>query len=90
MLNTIRRSVANAISPDKSHTYPILEGKWQSDEDYQKKALASNHVLFEKESGRPAVNDQEAISFTKKYVDSLLNTKKAQELGTLMPKKTTR
>lgn len=83
MLNAIRRNVANAISPDKSHAYPILEGKWQSDEDYQKKALESNHVAFERENGRAAMSDQEAITFIRSIVDeAILDTKKAHSGAT--------
>ena len=83
MLNKFRRKLANKIHPEPLHDYPIVEVKWQSDEDYKRAALASNHKYFEEMNGRKAMNDDEAINFTRKYVDDLkAKTKKAQSAAT--------
>lgn len=71
MLKNFRRNLANAISPEKSQSYPFVELNWMSAERDRERALPSNHKFFEEENGRKASSDEEAIAFTKKYFDDL-------------------
>lgn len=75
MLNNMRRKVANAISPDKSNTYPFVELNWKSDEDQIREGTAQAHQLYERENGRKASSDDEARAFSKNYYDELLGVK---------------
>lgn len=75
MLKNIRRKVANKISPDKQKEYPFVELNWMSDEKQKAVALASNHEMFERDNGRKAINDEEAITYVRNYVDKLIKEK---------------
>jgi len=71
MLENVRRKLANAISPDKGTEYEVKAVSWETDEQYQKRAIASNHRLFKEHQGREAKDDQEAITYAKKWADNL-------------------
>lgn len=60
MIKNIRRKVANAISPEKSHDYPVIELKWATAQSENRRSLERAHKGFEQVFGRPAINDAEA------------------------------
>lgn len=78
LFSKVRRKLANKIDPTRepSHEYGVAELNWMSDEKQNEVALASNHKLFEKENGRKATSDDEAVNFTRKYLDRLNAGKK--------------
>jgi len=60
MLENVRRKVANAISPEKSHDHPFVELNWATPQSENKRSLERAHKNFEKAFNRPAVDHAEA------------------------------
>jgi len=58
MINNIRRKVANAISPDKQKSYPLVNIKWATPQRENKRMLKRAHINFEKEFGRKGTNEE--------------------------------
>lgn len=71
MLKNMRRKLANAISPDKATEYEVKAIRWATAEQERKRAIASNHKLFKEHYGREAKDDQEAVTYVKKWADNL-------------------
>lgn len=70
-MKNIRRKVANAISPDKSQSYPIVELKWATPQSENRRSLERAHVNFEKEFGRPAIDDAEAWKWDREQLNEI-------------------
>ncbi|GAA0455453.1 hypothetical protein [Alkalibacillus silvisoli] len=76
MIKNIRRKVANAISPEKSHSYPFVELNWATPESENKRSLERAHKKFKLEHGRPAIDDAEAWKWDREQLNVSL-----KELG---------
>lgn len=72
MLKNIRRKLANAISPENSHSYPFVELKLATPQSENKRSLERAHVNFEKEFGRPAVDHAEAWKWDRQELHKAL------------------
>lgn len=69
MIKSIRSKVANAINPEKTHTYPFVELKCATPQSENIKKLKIAHREFEKENGRMATDNAEAWEWDRKKVN---------------------
>ncbi len=71
MIKDIRRKVANAISPEKSKSYPLVELKWATPQSENERYLKLVYKRFEKEYGRKPLSDEEAWEYNRKRIKEL-------------------
>lgn len=71
-INNIRRKAANAISPDKSQSYPFVELNWATPQSENRRSLERAHVNFKKEFGRSAASDKEAWEWDREQVNKII------------------
>lgn len=72
MLTNIRRSIANKISPDKSHSYPIGVLKLATAQEANRSSLRRAHANFVREHGRTAFDDAEAWKWDREQLNKTL------------------
>ena len=73
VINEFRTKLANAISPEKTHSYPFIKNlKWATPQSENRRILARAHKEFEKEFGRPAKDDAEAWEWDRERTNKII------------------
>lgn len=72
MMKSIRRKLADAISPEKSNSYPFVELNWATPQSENRRILERAHKNFKLEHGRPAIDDAEAWKWDREQVHETL------------------
>lgn len=71
-MNDFRRKLANAISPDKEQSYPIVELNWSTPESENRKQLERAHYNFLKEFGYSGT-DEEVWKYNREQLNITLD-----------------